>query len=89
MAESGLSHQHEWHKHYGTTYNVYGSSISHSDGCIPAIVGLPSEAIDRFAATTTDEELRQFLKVMETGSEDQQRDLIYKVGCAMLVLDRQ
>jgi hypothetical protein len=63
-----------------TTYkNLFGRSIVFEDSSVPPIYTL-RPILKEFAAIATDAELRDFVRVMQSGTEAEQRTLIDAIG---------
>jgi len=55
---------------------VYGRFLSSAHGPAPPILEIPRELLDKFASEATDGDLDEFVRIMASGTSDEQEQLI-------------
>lgn len=75
LVQMGETWTPNWHFVHQTGYDIFGRACVRACGKAPAIYS--SQALLQwFASTATDDEIREFVNVMQTGSEEEQLALI-------------
>ena len=72
LKESGISWVPSWHQLSSTHYNVFDRPARFGCGRAPPILHL-RDVEAAFAGPSTDDELREFVRVMESGNDAQQK----------------
>jgi hypothetical protein len=72
LKNSGIAWHRSWEFYHGTHYILFGRPIGYECGAEPPIAELRS-LLKAFADAATDDELREFVRVMEQGTEPEQR----------------
>jgi hypothetical protein len=72
LRSSGIQWTPSWQFLHNTHRNVLGHATCYECGSAPAIYGL-RPVLEEFAAASTDAELREFVRVMQSGTDAEQR----------------
>lgn len=76
-------HEHDWRHVKGTGWSLLGHGISSGHGLAPPI--LPSrQETDWLVAAWSDEQLRSFVQVLQTGSDEDQHRAVEEAAEAIL-----
>jgi hypothetical protein len=79
LKRSGITWSPAWRFLHNTHRNIFDAATCHECGSAPAIYQL-RPWLKEFAAGSTDAELREFVRVMESGTEAEQRAAVDAAG---------
>jgi hypothetical protein len=79
LKSSGIPWTRSWQFLHNTDRNVFGSATCHECGSAPAIYQL-RPVLKAFAAASTDAELREFVRVMQSGTGAEQKAAVETAG---------
>jgi hypothetical protein len=79
LKSSGIKWTPSWQFLHNTHRNVFGSATCHECGSAPAIYQL-RPVLKEFAAASTDAELREFVRVMQSGTESERKAAVDAAG---------
>ena len=77
LSRQGRAHEHRWEHLDVQGRNVFGRGISAgSSGHPPPICSVQPALIDQFLRTASESEIEEFVRLMLSGSEDEQKQFI-------------
>ncbi len=79
LTSSGIPWTPSWQFLHNTHRNVFGGATCYECGSAPAIYQL-SPALKAFVGASTDAELRDFVRVMQSGTDAQQKAAVDAAG---------
>lgn len=72
LKQSGISWTPRWHTLHNTHRNIFGSALRYDCSSAPPIFEIRL-VLREFATTCTDDDLREFVRVMQSGTESEQK----------------
>src|SRR5439155_26684174 len=75
----GIAWTPSWHFLHNTHRTVFGNATCYECGSAPPIYQL-RPALKEFAAASTDAELREFVRVMQSGTDAEQKAAVEAAG---------
>lgn len=79
LKRSGIAWARSWHFLHNTRRNLFGRAAGYDCGSAPAIYDI-QPILGEFAAASSDDELREFVRVMESGTELEQNAAVEAAG---------
>jgi hypothetical protein len=79
LVRAGVPWTSRWHTLHNTHRTLFGRATCYECGSAPAISPLRS-CLQEFVDASSDEQIRTFVRVMESGTEDEQRAAVDAAG---------
>ena len=78
LKRSGIRWTPSWQFLHNTHLNIFGGATCHECGLAPPIYRIP--VLKEFAAASTDAELREFVRVMQSGTDAEKNAAVDAAG---------